>query len=106
MFVVESSKHFLLQSDSTSLHFPSPSTASAFSPLVATALAQRVSPVAPGALYPFFAVFALIGMFISRKIHHDGGVEEGAESPTNEMAQGTEKENDYDGEEETEREII
>ena len=51
-------------------------TASAFSPLVATVLAQKVSLSAPGILYTFFAFLALIGMFTSSKIHQDGGVED------------------------------
>eukprot|EP00984_Skeletonema_dohrnii_P016575 scaffold7406_cov122-Skeletonema_dohrnii-CCMP3373.AAC.4 len=77
-------------------------TASAFSPLVATYLVQRVSPVAPGAIYSLFAVLALVGMFMSTKIHQDGGLEDGASSPATEteMADATEEE------EETEREII
>jgi len=51
-------------------------TASAFSPLIATVLVEKVGPVAPAAIYPFFAVVAIIGMFISTKIHRDGGIEE------------------------------
>ena len=51
-------------------------TASAFSPLVATLLAQNVSLVAPGVIYPFFAVFGLIGLFTSTKIHQDGGIDD------------------------------
>ena len=51
-------------------------TASAFSPLVATLLVQEVSITAPGYIYPFFAVFAVIGMFMSTKIHQSGGVED------------------------------
>lgn len=49
-------------------------TASAFSPLVATVLVQKVSPTAPGYIYPFFAVLAVIGMFMSTKIHRGGCV--------------------------------
>lgn len=77
-------------------------TASAFSPLVATYLVQRVSPVAPGAIYSLFAVLALVGMFMSTKIHQDGGLEDGTNSPATEteMADASEEE------EETEREII
>lgn len=52
------------------------STASAFSPLVATALAQNVSLAAPGIIYPFFAILALFGMFMSTKIHQDGGLDD------------------------------
>jgi len=77
-------------------------TASAFSPLVATYLVQRVSPVAPGAIYSLFAVLALVGMFMSTKIHQDGGLEDGASSPATE----TEMADAADEEEETEREII
>ena len=51
-------------------------TASAFSPLVATLLVQEVSTTAPGYIYPFFAVLAVIGMFMSTKIHQSGGVED------------------------------
>ncbi len=88
-------------------------TASAFSPLLATYLVQRVSPVAPGAIYSLFAVMGLVGIFMSTKIHQDGGLEEGGPEdlgleegdgvsyPTTEMADATE-----DNEEETEREII
>eukprot|EP00986_Skeletonema_menzelii_P000650 scaffold186_cov129-Skeletonema_menzelii.AAC.6 len=77
-------------------------TASAFSPLVATYLVQRVSPVAPGAIYSLFATLALVGMCMSTKIHQDGGLEDDvvASSPTTEMADASEEE------EETEREII
>ena len=77
-------------------------TASAFSPLVATYLVQRVSPVAPGAIYSLFATLALVGMCMSTKIHQDGGLEDDVDvsSPTTEMADATEEE------EETEREII
>eukprot|EP01082_Thalassiosira_pseudonana_P011175 g10521.t1 g10521 contig4:2038438-2039984(+) len=49
-------------------------TASAFSPLVATVLAQKVSPVAPGVIYPFFAILALVGMVMSIQTHQDGSV--------------------------------
>mmetsp|Transcript_15669 Transcript_15669/g.33931 ORF Transcript_15669/g.33931 Transcript_15669/m.33931 type:complete len:473 (-) Transcript_15669:125-1543(-) len=51
-------------------------TASAFSPLVATVLVQKVSLTAPGIIYPFFAILGLMGMFISTKIHQDGGVDD------------------------------
>ena len=50
-------------------------TASAFSPLVATVLVDKYGPDAPAAIYPFFAVIAIIGMLISTKIHQDGGIE-------------------------------
>mmetsp|Transcript_37027 Transcript_37027/g.62972 ORF Transcript_37027/g.62972 Transcript_37027/m.62972 type:complete len:190 (+) Transcript_37027:1-570(+) len=53
------------------------STASAFSPLIATMLARNVGLAAPGIIYPFFAVLALFGMFMSTKIHQDGGIDEG-----------------------------
>ncbi|KAL7533953.1 hypothetical protein ACHAXR_006418 [Thalassiosira sp. AJA248-18] len=42
-----------------------------FSPAVATALVHAFGPVAPGAIYPFFAILALIGMFISTKFHRE-----------------------------------
>lgn len=51
-------------------------TASAFSPLVATVMVQEVSATAPGYIYPFFAVLAVIGMFMSTKIHKSGGVDD------------------------------
>lgn len=41
---------------------------SGFSPLFATALVQRFGPVAPGAIYPFFAALSFIGLFVSKKI--------------------------------------
>lgn len=66
-----------------------------------------MSPVAPGAIYSLFAVLGLVGIFMSTKIHQDGGLEDlgleegdGVSSPTTEMADATEDE------EETEREII
>jgi len=52
------------------------SSASAFSPLVATVLARNVSLVAPGILYTFFAILALAGLFMSTKIHQEGGLED------------------------------
>ncbi|KAL7528466.1 hypothetical protein ACHAXR_005348 [Thalassiosira sp. AJA248-18] len=48
-------------------------TASAFSPLVATVLVNEYGPLAPGAMYPFFAVLSLIGMFISTRTRYDIG---------------------------------
>lgn len=51
-------------------------TASAFSPLVATVLVQNHGDTAPGFIYPFFAVLAVIGMFMSTKIHNSGGVDD------------------------------
>lgn len=81
-------------------------TASAFAPLIATVLVQNVSPVAPGFIYTLFALLGLIGMFMSRKINQDGGIEEDTDPPTNEMAETDDKDKDYDEEEETEREII
>lgn len=81
-------------------------TASAFAPLIATVLVQNVSLVAPGFIYTLFALFGLIGMFMSRKINKDDGIEEGTDPPTNEMAETDDKDEDCDEEEETEREII
>ena len=46
-----------------------------FSPALATALV-KVSPVAPGILYPSFAVLGLIGMAVSTRVHQDGGVDD------------------------------
>lgn len=51
-------------------------TASAFSPLLATVLAQNVSLAAPGIIYPCFAILGLVGMFTSTKIHQDGGLDD------------------------------
>lgn len=48
-------------------------TASAFSPLIATVLVSEFGNLAPGAIYPFFALLAILGMFISRKTHYDDG---------------------------------
>lgn len=75
-------------------------TASAFSPLIATVLAQHVSLVAPGVIYPFFAFLGLIGMFIPTQIHQDGGLDD-SEADTQKEMEPKEGE-----EEETEREII
>ena len=49
-------------------------TASAFSPLIATILVQNHGVNSPGLLYPFFASLAIVGMFMSTKIHRDGGI--------------------------------
>ena len=51
-------------------------TASAFAPLLAIVLAQNVGLVAPGIIYPFFAILGLVGMFISTKNHQEGGIED------------------------------
>ena len=45
--------------------------ASAFSPLVATVLVKNYGNLAPAAMYPFFALLALLGMFLSRKTSGD-----------------------------------
>jgi len=42
-----------------------------FSPAIATAITHTYGVVAPGAIYPFFAVLALIGMFISTKVRKE-----------------------------------
>mmetsp|Transcript_24795 Transcript_24795/g.47627 ORF Transcript_24795/g.47627 Transcript_24795/m.47627 type:complete len:172 (-) Transcript_24795:117-632(-) len=52
-------------------------TAGAFSPLIATVMVRYLSPVAPGFLYPIFGFLGLIGMFISSKVHQDGGAVDG-----------------------------
>lgn len=54
-------------------------TASAFSPLVATVLVQEYGNNAPGAIYPFFAILAAVGMYMSTKIHRGGGIYESDE---------------------------
>jgi len=51
-------------------------TATAFSPLIATLLVQEYGPNSVGLLYPFFAILAICGMYLSSKVHRDGGVEE------------------------------
>lgn len=51
-------------------------TASAFSPLIATLMVQKYGYESPGAIYPFFAVLAIAGMFLSTKVHRDGGIDE------------------------------
>mmetsp|Transcript_23922 Transcript_23922/g.56641 ORF Transcript_23922/g.56641 Transcript_23922/m.56641 type:complete len:484 (-) Transcript_23922:1221-2672(-) len=53
------------------------STASAFSPLIATVLARNVGHAAPGILYTFFAILGLVGLLSATTIHQDGGVVEG-----------------------------
>ena len=100
-------KHDAVRATSLSLGYDiAHCTASAFSPLVATYLVQRVSPVAPGAIYSLFAVLGLVGMCMSTKIHQDGGLEdvdnESSPKPTTEMADAAKEEE----EEETEREIV
>jgi MHS family proline/betaine transporter-like MFS transporter len=47
------------------------STASGFSPMIATILAQKINPTAPGIIYTFFALIAFIGLTISTQIQHD-----------------------------------
>jgi len=42
-----------------------------FSPAVATSLVHRFGTVAPASIYPFFSLLALIGMFISTKVHNE-----------------------------------
>ena len=44
-----------------------------FSPAVATALVHKFGAVAPSVIYPFFAVVALIGMYVSTKVHKEEG---------------------------------
>ena len=66
-------------------------SASAFAPLIATLLAQNVSLIAPGVIYPFFAILGLIGMFTSTKIHHDGGLDD-LEMEVSEMDDDLQKE--------------
>jgi MFS family permease len=44
-------------------------TSSGFSPLLATALANRFGPIAPGAIYPLFASLSLIGLTIGKRKH-------------------------------------
>jgi len=51
-------------------------SASAFSPLAATLLVQNYGHNSPGIMYPFFAVLAVGGMYMSTKIYRDGGIDE------------------------------
>lgn len=74
-------------------------TASAFTPLIATLLTQKVSLIAPGVIYPFFAILGLIGIFTATKIHQDGGLDDLDENQQKEV------ESD-EGEEEVEKEIV
>ena len=64
-------------------------TASAFSPLVATILVQDFSSAAVGWLYTFFAVLATLGMFMSTKIHRDGGIHDDENSVQMATVDGT-----------------
>eukprot|EP00585_Thalassiosira_rotula_P009650 CAMPEP_0196143550 /NCGR_PEP_ID=MMETSP0910-20130528/13588_1 /TAXON_ID=49265 /ORGANISM="Thalassiosira rotula, Strain GSO102" /LENGTH=482 /DNA_ID=CAMNT_0041405027 /DNA_START=145 /DNA_END=1593 /DNA_ORIENTATION=- len=48
---------------------------SGFSPAVATAMV-KISPSAPGFLYPIFGILGLIGVSIPRKVHQGGGVDD------------------------------
>ena len=43
---------------------------------MATLLVRDYGTKAVGAIYPFFSVLAILGMFISTKIHRDGGIDE------------------------------
>ena len=52
------------------------STASAFSPLIATVLARNVGHAAPGIIYTFFAILGLVGLLSATTIHQDGGAVE------------------------------
>mmetsp|Transcript_2917 Transcript_2917/g.5198 ORF Transcript_2917/g.5198 Transcript_2917/m.5198 type:complete len:467 (+) Transcript_2917:193-1593(+) len=63
---------------------------SGFSPAIATALV-RISNVAPGFIFPVFAALGLIGMFISTKIHQDGG----ADSDDDTQGKETNTQGDY-----------
>ena len=62
-------------------------TASAFSPLVATVLVKDYGSMSVGLMYPFYALLAICGMYLSNKIHRDGGVEETEMSMRAENAQ-------------------
>jgi len=44
------------------------SISAGFSPAIATMLSRDFGPVAPGVIYSFYAIIALIGMFVSTKI--------------------------------------
>ena len=55
-----------------------------FSPLVATVLVKNYGNLAPAAMYPFFALMALLGMFLSRKTSGD------SEDSPREIANNTE----------------
>lgn len=51
-------------------------TASAFSPLLATVLVDRVGVRAPAMIYPFFASISLVGLYISPATRYDSSVHE------------------------------
>ena len=61
--------------------------------------------IAPGVIYPFFAILGLIGMFTSTKIHQDGGLDD-LEMEVSEMDDDLQKEVKPEGEEEVEKEIV
>mmetsp|Transcript_30796 Transcript_30796/g.56991 ORF Transcript_30796/g.56991 Transcript_30796/m.56991 type:complete len:451 (-) Transcript_30796:497-1849(-) len=48
------------------------SISAGFSPAIATMFSRDFGPVAPGVIYSFYAVMALIGMFVSIKNPHQG----------------------------------
>ena len=83
------------------------STASAFTPLIATILAQNVSLTAAGVLYPCFAILGLFGMFISTNINKSGGLDDIETEETLENV--AQKEGEAPGgeeEEQVERQIV
>ena len=52
---------------------------SGFSPLIATALVNRFGPVAPGVIYPLFALFSTIGLMIGKMCNKQGTASVGHE---------------------------
>jgi hypothetical protein len=50
--------------------------------MVATIIAQKVSPTAPGIIYTFFALIGFIGMMISTQIHNDDTTDTSAHTGT------------------------
>ena len=84
------------------------STASAFTPLIATLLARNVSLTAPGVVYPCFAILGLLGMFMSTKIHKSGGIDdiELEDTPDNDNAQKEEGTPGGEEEEQVESQIV
>jgi len=60
---------------------------SGFAPAIATALVSGIGPVAPGFIYPVFAIMGIFGMGLSGKVRHqDGGVDENSPSAQDDLS--------------------
>ena len=53
---------------------------SGFSPALATWLVNGFSSFSPGFIFTAFTLLGLLGMFVSTKVHTDGGIDEDDES--------------------------